>query len=239
MAAVLDGGPGAALGFRSAAAVWGMYRRSEGRPHIIRPRRDQHRRTPPLGIVHTSRRLPRDHVVTIGGIPVTTPARTVVDLALVDPLGRVARMLDTAWGHRLLTIGELAGVLADVRSRGRRGVRVLDHLIAERLGHRAPESGLEVRFEQILRRGGLPSMSRQVDIGDDDGWICRADFARLDDGLVGFIDSDTYHRALLDRQHDDSHTRRLRAAGLRVFRVSDAAILYDARGVTNAVRTAA
>jgi very-short-patch-repair endonuclease len=238
LAAVLDAAPAAALGFLSAARVWGMYRRSEGRPHIVRRRDERHRSTPHLGVVHTSLRLPPAHVVTIDGIPVTTPARTVVDLALTEHFGRVARLLDNAWGRRLLTIGELSATLQAVRARGRRGVRVLDLLIEERLGMRPAESALELRFEEILRRHRLPAMDRQVDLGDSDGWVCRADYARLDDALVVFIDSATYHRALLDRDHDDEQTARLRAMGLDVLRFSDAEILYDAPAVAGRVRRA-
>ena len=238
LAAVLDAGGGAALAHLSAAHVWGMARRSPRRDHVVKPRDERHRRTPHIGLVHTARRLLPSHVVHVDGLPVTTPARTIVDLALTEPFGRVARLLDNAWGRRLLSIGELTGVLDEVRCRGRRGVLLLDHLLAERIGHRAPESGLEVRFEQILRRHRLPAMDRQVDIGDGAGWFCRADFARLVDGVAGFVDGATFHRALLDRRHDDAQTARLRAMGLRVFRVSDAQILYDAPSVARAVRDA-
>jgi len=238
LAAVLDAAPSAALAHLSAARVWGMYRHGEGRTHVVRPRDGRHRHSPHLAIVHTSLRLPPDHLLVVEGTPVTTPARTVVDLATDQPLGRVARMLDNAWGHRLLSIGELAAVVDTVRASGRRGVRLLDHLIAERLGHVPAESALEIRFEQILRRHSLPPMRRQVDIGDDRGWICRADHALIDDGIVVFIDSATFHRAVLDRAHDDSQTVRLRAVGLTVLRFSDAQVLYDAAAVAHAIRTA-
>jgi very-short-patch-repair endonuclease len=240
--ALLDAGPGSALSHLTAARMWSLYRRSEGRIDVVRTRDGLHRRTPHLATVHTSRRLPEDHVVHLGGLAVTTPARTVVDLATTEPLGRVARMLDNALGHRLLHIHDLTEALAVVRAKGRRGVATLDLLIAERLDLRPMESALERRMEELFHRAGETSFRRQVDLGDDDGWICRADFFSDRRAAVVFVDGHVWHSSLLDRARDDSQTRRLRAAGYNVERFSDLEILYETAAVLrriNRLRTAA
>ncbi|CAB4752890.1 unannotated protein [freshwater metagenome] len=236
--AVLDAGPSAVLSHLTAARVWGLQRRSEGRPHVMRVRDNAHRHEPFVGTLHTTRRLPFDHVVRVEGVPVTTPARTIVDLANTHPLGQVARMLDNAWGRRLLHLGELAETLRDVRSRGRRGMRMLDLLIDERRGMTPTESGLERRFAHILTKAGERPFRRQVNFSDHEGWICRADFADDSSPTVAFMDGDTYHRALLDRRHDDMQTRRLTATGLTVLRFSDLTILYEPATVLARVRRA-
>lgn len=56
--------------------------------------------------------------------------------------------------------------------------------------------------------------------------------------LVVFIDSGTYHRALLDRRHDDRQTQRLVATGFRVLRVRDTDLPYDEAAVIRRVREA-
>ncbi len=238
LASVLDAGPGAVLSHRSAAHLWGMYRRSERPVHVLRPRDDWHPQRTTLGVLHTTRRLPPEHILIVDRVPVTTPARTLIDLATNEPLGRVARMIDNAWGHHLIDLGTVVATLAQVRARGRRGVRTLDMLIEERIGHRPPESGLEARFIRILHTRGLAPMERQVDLGDADGWICRAHFVDRAHRLVVFIDSGTYHRALLDRRHDDRQTQRLLATGFRVLRVCDTDLLYDEAAVARRVREA-
>src|SRR5688500_4722301 len=95
MAAVLDAGEGAAASHRSAAALWALsgFHLTDldvSRPHDA----DCHR--PTLGRLHLPRLLPAHHVTTVDGIPVTTPARTIFDLAgLVHPY-RTERALDNA-----------------------------------------------------------------------------------------------------------------------------------------------
>ena len=234
--AVFDAGEGAAISHRTAASAWGLVRESGGL-HVVRPRTGAVRATH-VGVVHEVRDLAIGHVVRIGAIPVTTPARTIMDLAAVESLGRVARVLDRAWGRRLLSLGALACVLREVRVQGRRGVRFVETLLEERLGMTPAESALELRFEEILRRHGLPPMRRQVDVSDEHGWIGRVDY--LDDtlGLVAFVDGAAWHTALTDQCHDDAQTARLRAAGYVVVRFGDAEILYDEQLVARRMRRA-
>ena len=113
---------------------------------------------------------------------------------------------------------------------------MLDLLIGERMSPTPLESGLERRFASILQNAGQPPFRRQVDLGDEQSWICRADFVDDPSPTVVFIDGATYHLALLDRRHDDAQTARLVATGLTVVRFSDANILYDAHLVLDTVR---
>src|SRR3954470_14722257 len=79
MAAVLAGGPGAALSYRSAADLWRIRPSSRTRIDVSVPR---HRRTTPRLELHKVELQP-DEVITERGIRVTTPARTLLDLASV------------------------------------------------------------------------------------------------------------------------------------------------------------
>ena len=193
--------------------------------------RSSHRAT-----VHEVRDLRPGHVVHVGPLRVTTPARTIMDLAAHEPLGQVARALDRAWGHRLLTLGALWQVLQDVRVQGRRGVRFIEALVDERRGLVPAESALELRFEQILRRRSIPVPQRQVDLSDDEGWISRVDYFDSSLGLAVFIDGAAWHTVLSDVRNDDAVNARLRRAGLVVERFSDAEVLYDEDHVVRRMR---
>jgi very-short-patch-repair endonuclease len=176
--------------------------------------------------------------VVVDGLRVTTPARTVMDLAATMPLGLVARALDRAWGQHLLSLGALGTVLAEVRTRGRRGVHTIEMLLEERIGQTPAESGLEYRMSDIAKRFGLGPLRRQVDVFDEEGWIARVDFVHEHRPLAVLIDGDAWHRAVTQVAADDLESRRLRAAGLDVVRVSELEVLYDERTVVRRMRAA-
>jgi very-short-patch-repair endonuclease len=93
LAAVLACGPGAALSHRAAAHLHGM-RRYGGLPEVTVPRTGAPRRA---GMhVHTSTTLTPDTVTRRHGIPVTTPERTLVDLADVVRPDDLARTVSAA-----------------------------------------------------------------------------------------------------------------------------------------------
>ena len=79
MAAVLAAGEGAVLSHRSAGALWGVREWSSERAEVSAPRR----RRPRDGIVLHEVCLAPDETTTHDAIPVTTPARTLLDLAPV------------------------------------------------------------------------------------------------------------------------------------------------------------
>src|SRR3954463_12244487 len=79
LGAGLLAGPGAALSYRSAAELWGMRNGSRARIDVSVPR---HRRSTARLELHLVELRP-DEVTTAAGIPVTTPARTLLDVAAV------------------------------------------------------------------------------------------------------------------------------------------------------------
>ena len=135
-------------------------------------------------MVHTTRDLRAEHTSLIDGVPVTTPLRTIFDLAGTLHPGRTERLLDNAAGRGLCTYRGLH--------------RMLDHFavgvgpgssccgtsppIVLR-GVRPPESGLEARVNQILVRDGQRPLERQVDLGEEN-WTGRFDLADRQDNFV-------------------------------------------------------
>jgi very-short-patch-repair endonuclease len=178
-------------------------------------------------------------VTEVQGIAVTTPARTIFDLAgdpAVHP-GRVERVLDTAWARRLVTYRSLHQMLHSLAKRGRPGIGVMRSLLADRpVDYRPPESGLESRFRQLLSEAGLPPMERQVDVGDEAGWIGRVDFIDRANRVIVQIDSDLYHGSVLDQQRDATQTAALRAAGYVVVRIVEFDLWHRKDEVLNQLR---
>jgi hypothetical protein len=107
MAAVLACGPGAVLSHQAAAALWGFGPAWRGAVDVIvagrHPRRAGirvHRGT--LDPLDTRRRE---------GVPTTSPARTLLDLAAVVPVARLENALEEAQVLKLVTPVQVAALL--------------------------------------------------------------------------------------------------------------------------------
>jgi very-short-patch-repair endonuclease len=235
MAAVLDAGPSAALSSTSAAAWWGIpgnlldpLQVVSRRGHVHRPGRATARHEPVL--------LPPHHVVTLDGVPTVVPARALFEVAGTRRRGaelpwwveRMERMVDTAWSMRLVSGSTLHRMLDELAQRGRPGIRVMRQVLAERgVEHVPPASGLEARVAQLLRKAGLPELRRQVDVGDEGGWIGRVDFRAVDRPLIVEVQSERFHRSLIDAQLDAQRIDRLTRAGFEVVEVTDVEVWHQ------------
>ncbi len=190
--------------------------------------------------MHRPRKLLESHVTTLAGIPVTTPARTLFDLATNGSHPkRIERALDTAWSMGLVNHASLSSMLADLEGRGRRGIATMRQLIADRPpDHRPVDSGLEFRFLELVRRAGMSGMSRQVHVGSKDRWLGRVDFIDRERRIIVEIDSDRYHGALIDARADAERTRALEEAGWIVLRFTEVDLWHRADNVIDRLRTA-
>jgi predicted transcriptional regulator of viral defense system len=139
LAAVLACGPGAVLSHRDAAALWELRQSNSALIDVTVPSRNGRIRRPGIR-VHRSGRLRAEEVTVRHGIPVTTVARTLLDLA--DVLGEQAlrrAVTEAEYTNRF----DLTAVNAAVQNNpGRRGARLMRAVAAA--GHR-PRSPLEER----------------------------------------------------------------------------------------------
>ena len=91
--------------------------------HLTVPRRRNVRR---LGVVvHSSSELPRIDVASIDGIALTSPTRTLIDLARDEPPERLAAAIDGALRDGLTSEDHLHRRIGALRSRGRYGIPTL------------------------------------------------------------------------------------------------------------------
>ena len=183
------------------------------------PRPRRHRRVD--GIVHRWRPFPCDHLTTVDGIVTTRAARTLVDLAGAIHPARTERAVDHALAARLTTPTELRAVFEELAGRGRSGIALMRRLLDERdIGYIAPASELEARFLELIRTANLPAPTRQVEVGDDAGWVGRVDAAYPARRLIVELDGRRHHTQLLDLQSDRARDNRLMADGWRVVRLT-------------------
>ncbi|HVW46700.1 MAG TPA: type IV toxin-antitoxin system AbiEi family antitoxin, partial [Solirubrobacterales bacterium] len=155
MAAVLANEP-AIAGHVTAGWIWGLLRTRPGTFHLTAPTR-RHRKE--RVVVHFARLAPED-ITTVDGIPVTSPARTVLDLASGKSRD-VGRLLERANERRLLDRRRLEATLA--RAGGHPGRRRFDAALrAYRPEPATLRSDLEKRFRRLVLRAGLPRPQTNV-----------------------------------------------------------------------------
>ena len=213
IAEVLAAGPSAAASHRSAAALLGIpgFDR-RGRPEVTTPRARRHRAS--SAIVHRWRPFPSHHLTVIEGIVTTRVARTLIDLAGVVKAGRAERAVDNCLAAGTVTYRALDATFLELAGRGRSGVAVMRAILAERSElYVAPESELEADFFALLADHGLELPVRQYNVGDDQEWIGRVDYAFRGRRRLLELDSRRHHSSLLDRQADRERDARVRAAG--------------------------
>lgn len=190
------------------------------------------------GHVHVSLWLPRSHTTVIDNIPVTRVARTLFDLAGVDPRGRVEVALDDALSRRLCTLREINRVFFALARRGRKGTSTMRELLDDRgEGYVPPASELERRARRIFEAAGLPRPEFEVELGEDDV-IGRVDCVWRAARLIVELDGQRFHGSLSAREADRRRDNRLVAAGWRVIRVTWHDLKDRPEDVVEEIRTA-
>lgn len=128
--------------------------------------------------------LPAHHRTTGHGVPITSAARTVVDLARTRSFTEGVVVADSALRKGLVTLEQLSGMIEDCSTwrgitRARRVVQLTDPLA---------ESVLESLSRAAIYQQNLPAPRTQVPLGDAFGRRCRVDFLWEDLRVVGEAD---------------------------------------------------
>jgi hypothetical protein len=114
-----------------------------------------------------------DHAVH-HGIPVTTVARTIIDLAGCISSYLLGRVIDEALRRRMVTLEEIRAALARIPRGGRRKIRPIEDLLRDRLpGYSPGDSELEKWAIGVLRGAGFTDLELQIPVGAyfvDAGW---------------------------------------------------------------------
>jgi hypothetical protein len=151
LAAVLASGREALLSHDSAAWLWGISTRSPVPLAVTTP---NSRKPRPSIQLHVAQGLVAEDRALHEGIPVTSLARTFLDVAGSARPQRLQRMLERGEELRLFDLGAVEAVLA--RNRGHRGAGPLRRALDLYKPPRFTRSGLERRLLELLEEAGLP-----------------------------------------------------------------------------------
>jgi hypothetical protein len=212
LAAVKACGPTALLSHYSAAALWGFVERDTRKPDVTVVG-TSHRRHRGIRIHRTTRLDPtdrREHEA----IPVTAPARTLLDLASMLDAQRVRRAVRRALGTGKVTIRQL-GLVLD-RYQGARGCKVLRQAILS--GASPTRSDAESDVLDVVLDAGFapPDVNRPLLIN---GRRPVPDLRWPSQRLILEIDSTAWHTDPLARADDRERQALLEAHGETVLRV--------------------
>lgn len=178
------------------------------------------RTQPTAGRVRTSLWLPPQHVTARDSIPVTRVARTIFDLAGIEPIEKMVLTIDDAISRGLCSQRQLETVFFALARRGRRGTATMREILeGMRPGYIPPASELERAARKLFTERSIPLPRFEVHLGDDDV-IGRVDCTWSDARLVVELDSERFHGSKEARERDRLRDNQLVAAGWRVIRVT-------------------
>ena len=162
LAAVLACGDQAVLSHHSAACLWGLMRPRRGLVDVTNPQNSRG----PTGIRLHRSRLTGDERTVEARIPVTSVARTLLDLAEVLDEDGLRRTFEEADRLKLLQMPELKWVCS--RAGRRKGLVALRRLIADATEPVITRSPLENRFAEFCREhlDDLPAPLTNISILD-------------------------------------------------------------------------
>jgi predicted transcriptional regulator of viral defense system/very-short-patch-repair endonuclease len=209
MAAVLANSP-AVASHKTAAWIWELLRWRPDGFHLTAPTR-RHRRGPIA--VHFADLAPEDRDV-VEGIPVTSVARTVLDLAPSEPTRRLHQMMDRAEERKTFDLRQFDGLLARAGGHpGRAKLRyALDTFKPE---HVVLRSDLERRFRRLVLAAGLPTPQTNVVVA---GYELDAYWEA--EGFAVELDVYATHGSRLSFEQDRERQDDLLLAGIELIRVT-------------------
>jgi len=223
MAAILAYGPDAVASHRSAAGLWGL--RPDNRPNveISVPRKGLRSRR---GIdVHRPRNLTAEDVGVERGIPVTTLARTLVDLGDVVNRRAVETAVEQAEVLRLFDLGALESAIR--RTGPTRGRALIASVLEELTGPTLTESELEEAFLAIVRGAGIEDPEVNASITLRDGTPARIDFLWRERRLAVETDGHAFHRTRQSRERDARRDQLLGLAGIESIRFTARQVMRE------------
>ena len=146
---------------KSAARVWGISYVPAQRIELLVPENQVVRLE---GVrAHRSNRIPPHHITTYAGIPITTGARTLVDLSAVLSDQTLEKAIDDALRRNVTTVRELHACFEELAGRGRRRIAHLRPLLEARLpGYHPGANDGELQVVRWLAEAGLPKPVQQV-----------------------------------------------------------------------------
>lgn len=237
-AAVMAGGPNAVLSHRAAATLLGLLpptsileviRSSSPDPHQPPPEHASRAIHPGL-IIHRTRSLRPGEITKRYEIPVTSPVRTVINLAERETAKTLDLAIRRGIARKLFSLDELNRAVD--QARGRKGIaklrRVLEGWNPAKL---MAKSGLEILTADVFPAVGVPHP-----LINDFRCGYEIDFQWKGSSILVEADGDMYHLSRADRHRDYRKMLDLQAAGNTVLRVDEEMVEAEALEVGLKIR---
>jgi hypothetical protein len=228
-------GPGALVSHEAAAEVRGI-------PNVIRNRvvlvnaHGQHHRLPGV-IVHQLNDVLPEHRTSVDGLPITTPARTIVDLAAVVHPARLLPIVEGTNHARIASYAEVGVCMTSIARRGKPGVRhlarVLDRLTATKA---VTMSKLERLLFELIANAGLPRPASQYAFPGRLFTNGCVDAAYVDAKLVVEADGRAWHTRIADVKRDHERDADAARHGWQTLRLLHEHIDSDPDGTADLIR---
>jgi very-short-patch-repair endonuclease len=212
LAAVLASGEGAVLSHQAAGELWRLQPQGKGGAiDVIVPKTSGRRPRIDIAIHRVTELRPQERTLHCR-IPVTTPARTLLDLATILPRRKLERAMDEAEPLGISTEDDLDEIVS--AHFGRAGAGALRTLLNEhRAGSTATRNEFEDRFLALCRHYRLPQPDVNVPLLD-----YVVDFLWASARLIVEVDGRATHGTRRAFQADRDRDGRLAVAGYHVLR---------------------
>ena len=223
-AAIVAGGADATVSGFSAAQIWRYEGLRATKPDLLIP----HERRIKLRDVRIrrSRNIEPGDIVSRRSFTVTSPMRTVIDLAVDLSLERLEEVLEDGHRRRLFAMRSL-GERVELVPRGTPGLGKLRRLLGRHLGSRPSGSKKEIWLRRRLEAAGIPMPVPQYVINDDAGrFVARPDFVYPNEKLIIEFDG-SGHAEVTQWEDDMDRQNALILLGYRILRITDRAMRTD------------
>jgi hypothetical protein len=184
----------------------------------------------------------RPHHVIAGlpacpGLPVTTPSRTVVDLAARASPSRLRAILTEGAAAGQLDLAGVGATLADVARRGKPGVRRLGRVLDELGGGPVPASAAESAFLAVLAAHGILPPEPQVPLPGRGAVAGVVDGVYAEAKVIVEVDSRRWHGRFVDMANDRLRDAEAAMAGYLTLRIMYEHIVADPGWVAATVQS--
>ncbi|HEY2603692.1 MAG TPA: DUF559 domain-containing protein [Thermoleophilaceae bacterium] len=223
-AGVLACGPEAVLSHRSAAAWWALLPSERARVDVTAPTRHRLR-----GIDAHRCRLDRRDRTVHEDIPITTIARTLLDLAEVESRSRLAKAVETAERRGLFDLQAIDDTLT--RNPGRHGHKPLRSLLSNYRDAPTTRSDLEIAFLKLLADEHLPRPQSNALVG-----AYEVDMLWEDRRVIVELDTWDFHGTHEAFERDRARDIELQLLGYVVIRITGRRLRHERAEVVRQLR---
>ncbi|MGQ0847578.1 MAG: type IV toxin-antitoxin system AbiEi family antitoxin domain-containing protein [Actinomycetota bacterium] len=190
-------------------------------------------------LVHQSTDLTDDQVIEIEAMPVTSPIRTVIDLAACLKPGVVGRIVDHLVVRRTITLDDLVGQVERLARKGKPGITCIRRVIEVRIGETLiGESALELMTLRLFREWGFPEPVLQLALPWRSPRKGRVDLAFPQFRLIIEVDGRAWHATLDAFDSDRMRDNHAQLAGWRVIRITYRMLKDQPEMVRNLIKQA-